>query len=498
MRRNKFSLSNYKLLTCNLGELVPVNLTEVLPGDTVQQATSMLLRCTPLTAPPMHPVQVKIHHWFVPMRLVWDDWEDFITGGEDGADASTFPTITFAGALTAGTLSDYFGLPLGVAGLQVNALPYRAYALIFNEWYRDQKLQTALTIDTTDGADTTTSYILKRCNWEKDYFVGAQDDTQLGTEVTLPLGTDAPVLGIGKENQTYDFSSGSAYETDASSTTTYASYAKNDYTGNVDDRFYFEEDPNNTGYPNIRADLSNATAATINELREAMALQKYAEARQIYGARYTEYLRYLGVKPSDARLQRPEYLGGGKQTVQFSEVLSTDGANTGSLKGHGIAASKSNRYRKFFEEHGYIMSLMYVRPRSLYEQGVSKMWSKTTKEEFFQKELQHIGMDEVLNKEVYAAHTTPTGTFGYRNRYDEYRKGVNHVCGEFHNGEQYDHWHFGRKFSSDPSLNDTFITCTPKVDPFADQTNDHLLVMANNSIQARRLLSKKGNPIGFF
>ena len=191
----------------------------------------------------------------------------------------------------------------------------------------------------------------------------------------------------------------------------------------------------------------------------------------------------------------------GKQTIQFSEILqtgvdSTD-AGVGNLKGHGISATRSNRYRKFFEEHGFIVSMMYVRPKTLYQQGVQKHWLRSTKEEFYQKELEHIGMDEIENREVYASHSSPTGVFGYRNRYDDYRHGTSTISGQFRDGEQYDNWHFGRVFSSDPSLNDTFITCTPPVDPFADQTNDQLLIMANHSIQARRLLTKQGNPIGF-
>lgn len=473
-----------------MGELVPVNCLEVLPGDTIQQATSLLIRCTPLTSPPMHPVQAKITHWFVPNRLIWDDWESFITGGEDGLDASVYPTITFAGAVNAGDLADYFGIPTGTGGLQVSALPFRAYALIYNEWFRDTKLQTALALQTTSGADGTTSTALKRCNWEKDYFVGAQDDTQLGSEVSLPLGTYADIYG---HNMDFD----AVNDTDnrvnikggLGSANEYGIMA--DLTGG-----YLYGNNNNSGSGQLRADLTTASSATINELREAMALQKYAEARQIYGSRYTEYLRYLGVKPSDARLQRPEYLGGGIQTIQFSEVLSTDGANTGDMKGHGIGAMRSNRYRKFFEEHGYIITLMYVRPRTIYQQGLHKSWIRTTKEDYFQKELQHIGMDEILNKEVDVAHSSPTGTFAYKNRYDEYRKGLSTISGEFRDSEQYDHWHFGRVLGADPALNSTFITCTPPVDPFADQVNDQLLIMANHSIQARRLLSKRGNPIG--
>ena len=159
MKRDKFSLSHYKLLSCDMGELIPVGLTEVLPGDSIQQATNILLRCSPLLTPVMHPVDVRVHHWFVPHRLVWDDWEEFITGGADGNNTSDFPTITFGGGSGAavGSLADYLGVTPGVNSLEVNALPFRGYALIWNEWYRDQDLQTELTIDTTDGADTTTS-----------------------------------------------------------------------------------------------------------------------------------------------------------------------------------------------------------------------------------------------------------------------------------------------------------------------------------------------------
>jgi len=163
MKRGKFSLSNYKLLSCDMGELVPIGLTEVLPGDTIQHATSALVRCSPLMAPVMHPVQVRIHHWFVPHRLVWEDWEDFITGGPDGMDDSIFPTVTLDAATTGaiGSLADYLGCPTGVNGLQVSALPFRGYALIWNEWYRDQDLQTELVWSSASGPDTTTSKVLK-------------------------------------------------------------------------------------------------------------------------------------------------------------------------------------------------------------------------------------------------------------------------------------------------------------------------------------------------
>lgn len=489
MKRSKFSLSNTKLLSCDMGELVPLGLTEVLPGDTLQQATNALIRVSPLLAPVMHPVNARIHHWYVPHRLVWEDFEDFITGGDDGFDASVFPTLTDNFAV--GTLGDYLGVPTGVAGLEASALPFRGYNLIFNEWYRDQDLVTKLIIATASGADTTTETDMQNIAWEKDYFTASRPWTQKGPEVTLTLAGDAPVTGIGnKASMAWSSSATAIRETDGTGTETYA----DSKATNTSD-FHIEEDPTNAGFPNIRADLSGVSATTINDLRLAFALQRYEEARARYGSRYTEYLRHLGVRSSDARLQRPEYLGGGKQTIQFSEVLQTaEGTQpVGELRGHGIGALRTNRYRRYFEEHGYVFSLLSVRPKTIYTQGLSRHWNRRVKEDFFQAELQSIGQQEVLNKELYAAHTTPEGVFGYSDRYDEYRRTESTVSGEFRE-TVLDFWHMARIFASDPTLNADFITSVPTKRINAVQTNDVLWIMANHSIQARRMLSKVARP----
>lgn len=493
MKRSKHSLSNYKLLSCDQGQLVPVGLQEVLPGDSFQHSTSALIRVSPLVTPVMHPVRARIHHFFVPHRLVWDDWENFITGGPDGADASVFPTIACPAStgFAVGSLADYLGVPPGVPDEEVSALPFRAYSLIFNEFYRDQDLVTALTIDTTSGADTTTNVALQKAAWERDRFTLSRLTPQKGPTVTMPLGSSAPVaidktlaqLPISVGAQTSD--GAKRYLQDE------AGLLQLKATGGTtpDDQMLF-------------ADLAEATPPSITELRTAFALQQYAENRSLYGSRYTDYLALLGVKSSDARLQRPEYLGGGVETIQFSEVVQsspgtfdTDEYPLGTLGGHGIGAMKSNRYQRFFEEHGYVITLLSVLPKTMYAQGLAKTWNRRTKEDFFQTELQFVGQDEVLNKEVYLAHTTPEGTFGYIDRYDEYRRAESSIAGEFR--DTLDSWHMARIFSSDPALNSTFVTSNPTDRIYASTTTNELQVMVNHKIRARRIVSKVGTPRSF-
>lgn len=490
MKRGKFSLSHRKLMSCDMGELVPIGCFEVLPGDTIQHSTSALVRAAPMLAPPMHPVDVRIHHWFVPYRLVWSSWENFITGGPDGLNASAFPTI----ALTTpaiGSLADYLGVPTGVTQT-VSALPFRAYAAIYNQWYRDQDLETALALSTADGADVTTSTALQNCDWEKDYFTSARPWEQKGPTVTIPLGTTAPITGLGILQGSAAATSGISWWENSGSLQTGIGWQST--ANNLVMKAQSAAAPSGSNRPQVTADLTNASAASINLLRQAFAVQRFEEARARYGSRYTEYLRYLGVRSSDARLQRPEYLGGGRDTIQFSEVLQTaaDGTNpVATMRGHGIAAMRSNRYRRFFEEHGVVISLMSVRPKTMYVQGLRRMWNRRAKEDFWQLELQHLGQQAVKNKEVYAAHATPDGTFGYQDRYDEYRREESWVSGEFRSSTL-NFWHFARSFAADPALNASFVKCVPPETPFAVPANDVLWNLVKHSIQARRLVAQTG------
>lgn len=473
MKRYKHSLSNYKLLTCDMGKLVPVGLTEVLPGDSFQGQTSALIRLSPLVAPVMHPVTVRFHHWFVPNRILWDGWEDFITGGNDGNDASSPPVLGSSGVK--GSLYDYLGVEPNTENIDVNALPIYAYNKIYNEFYRDEDLCPEVALN---------SGTLQRIAWEKDYFTSSRPWTQRGDAVTLPVGGQAPVWNPNSDNFELWDNSGSLrnVQTDPSGNMTLAG-ANSQNVKFPDDVYY--------------ADLGSAEQITINDFRKGFALQRYKEARARYGARYVEYLRYLGINPSDARLQRPEYLGGGKQVISFSEVLGTyDGGDTGGtlgqLGGHGISAMRTNRYRKYFEEHGYVMTLMSVRPKAIYSNGVPRHFLKTTKEDYYQQELEHIGQQEIWNNETFI-RTDGTGmeAFSFQDRYSEYRHQPSSVAGDFRDTLNF--WHMSREFATPPVLNKAFVECDATTRIFADQESQPLWCMVNHRIQARRMVKPKSS-----
>jgi hypothetical protein len=490
MKRNKFSLSHYKLCSMDLGRVVPLTWMDIIPGTTLQQATSLLCRVTPLATPVMHPLQVRIHHFFVPYRLLWANFETYITGGADGNDTTTHPYIAL-GTVTESSLADYLGVPPAAYGtLNVNALPFRAYAMIYDKFYRDQDLVTSPTYVTTDGADASTQTALLRPCWPKDYFTSARPDAMKGDMPTIPLGTGTVAVepDASPAMPTFQNQAGTVTGKNLENANTGSEAQFSSALGSVGEDAYWDD-------PNLQVDLSGATSGIdINDLRLAFAIQKYKEARQVYGSRYTEFLRYLGINSSDKRAADPIYLGGGRQTIQFSEVLSTDGANTGTMYGHGITAMRSNKYRRFFEEHGLIMSMCTVLPKPIYANGLHRSWSRSVKEDYFQKELQHIGEQEILNKEVYSEHSSPDGTFGYQARYDEYRSMPSSIAGEFHS--TLNDWHYGRIFSSDPSLNSTFVKCTASDRSYVSTATDPLRIMAAHSIQARIPMSVMGRPTG--
>lgn len=493
-KRNKFSLSYQRLLSCRMGQLIPIGLTEVLPNDTIQHATTGLVRCAPLVSPVMARCDVRIHHFYVPTRILWENWEDFITGGPDGSDDSVIPTVNSgASGFSEGSLADYFGLPTGVANLEVSALPFRAYNLIFNEYYRDEDLIDPVSIGTGDGPDSVTNMKLLNCAWEKDYFTSARPWTQKGSAVSIPVfGDSVPVVSSISSDGPFmldgaNFSRPNGTDVSWNSSGYHAAISNAKYSSGL------KVDSS------IDTSSASGTGINVSDLRLALSLQRFQEARARYGSRYTEYLRYLGVISSDARLQRPEYLAGGRSPLQFSEVLQTaQGSNpVGTMAGHGLTALRSNRYRRFIEEHGYIVTLMSIRPKTVYKNMIPRTWIRKTKEDFFQPEFQHIGQQEVYNKELNANSSNPDGVFGYQDRYNEYRYHESSVSGEFRSTLNY--WHMARDFAGDVALNADFITCNPTDRIFAapgteSDKNDTIYCFFNHSIQARRAMVKVANP----
>lgn len=497
MKRSKHSLSHYRLTTLNQGELYPVACMEVLPGDSFRHATSALLRVSPLVAPVMHPVHVMVHHWYVPTRLLWDNWEPFITGRDP--DLVT-PTMAFNHTHTdAWRLAQALGcgaetVPGAVGNIVLNTFAFRAYNKIYNEFYRDQDLNQALPERTGNTGDVPADYAIRKGSWEKDYFTTARPFPQQGNNtelVQLALTGKLPVKGLGVlTTSTFPTVNQQVRESDGT-TPTYANAGS--IGGNT--TAFIQEDPLNNDRPNAHVDLSTlqgSVTMNIEEWRRSMAMQRIREHRNRYGSRYTDYLSFLGIKSSDARLQRPEYLGGGKQTISFSEVLSTadaGDATVGDMAGHGIAALRTRPYKRFFEEHGYIISLMFIRPRTVYMNRVPRHFLRRDYEQYWQKELEMLGEQPISNFEIYGDSLTPSAVFGYNQRYDEYRHEESFVTGEFRT--ILDYWHMGRKFTSQPALNGTFVAADPTNRIYASAINDEIYAMVAHRISARRLVSKR-------
>lgn len=489
MKRNKFNLSHYVLQTGNMGVVYPITWYEVLPGDSIQQQTSILLRMTPLVAPVMHPVKVRVHNFFVPNRLIWENWEKFITGEGEYA----FPNIIFDSVPSDG-LAHTLGLPAGTySSLAVSALPFRAYLKIWNDYYRDQDLVGERPFSMGSGNDTTTGITLQRCFWEKDYFTTARPWTSKGDEILIPIGDTAPVTG-NVEHPTFKVGSQQGVTLEQKAGVTDLKHSGS--AEGADSSIYWDN-------PELEADLSAATGISVNDLRTYLAQQRYQEARARFGSRYSEYIKYLapGIGNLDARLQDSEYLGGGSNIISFSEVIQTQRTDTGetplgTMGGHAISSMRTRRFRRFFPEHGIVMSLLTVIPKAIYTQQIERKWHRLNKEMYFQKELQFIGEQPITNNEVYSEHSDPTGTFGYVPRYDEYRYIPSQVRRNFATSVA-DNWHYSRIFDSDVALNESFATCSPARRPSADQTSDMCMMMIYHNIKARRILSKWSTPKTF-
>ena len=476
MKRYKHKMPHGRNTTFNMGKIVPIGRLPVTRNETFMHSTSTFMRVSPLAFPVMHPVNIYTRQLYVPYDLVWDDYREFISGGEDNDDNSEHPYIDFSSSpVTAGSLANHLGFPVGYAGI-ASALPFRAYALYYNEHVRDDQLQAKIPISLASGEDTTTSLDLLNDNWDKDPFTSARPDDQLGTDVTIPLGTTAPITGIATSSNysvtgsTLRINDGQTYD------------AQNVDGERFTNSLYAQEDPDNPGFPRMLADLSQATGISLSQLAFAIQQGRLQEFINKNGNDYHDFLRRYGVKYNDPRLGRPKILSTGKATIQFSEVLATaEGTNTnvGDMSGHGIGAHRTNRYMEYFKEDGVILTLCVVKPIPMYMDSLDRTLTPMTRFEFYQREYENVGMQEIPNYLVQHDHSDPEKTYGYEDRYNHLKRIPNTVHGQFADNEK--DWHFARKFTGDVALNSSFITCNPTERVFLDTTQDHLKVMVKHN-----------------
>lgn len=493
--RSVFDRSHTHKTTFNAGYLVPVFADEALPGDTFNVDMTAFARL----ATPLHPFMDNMYlssfFFAIPLRLIWDHFQRFMGEQPNPDDTTDFvtPKVTATAGFVVGTLYDYFGLPTGVVNLTgINNLPARAYNRVYNDWFRDENLQDSVVVDVDDGPDDPADYLLLRRGKRHDYFTSALPWPQKGPAVAMPLAGDAPVTGIGMANQTFAAGPTNVYETNGTGTVSYADRKSVD-PASANTQVFIEQDPNNTGFPNIWADLSAVTAATINQLREAITIQQLYETDARGGTRYTEIvLAHFGVISPDARLQRPEYLGGGISNVNVSPVVQQSETSVdspqGNLAGVGTATMRGRHgFSKSFTEHSIILGLVCAHADLTYQQGINRMHLRSTRFDFYWPTLANLGEQVVYNKEIYAQGTVADADpFGYQERWAEYRYKPSMITGQFRStfAQSLDTWHLAQEFGALPELGATFIVENPPVERvIAVTTEPHFLF--DSSIRMR-------------
>lgn len=506
IKSNTFDLTHDVKLSTKAGKLTPCCVIDTIPGDKFTISGNAMVRLAPTLAPIMHRMDVYIHYFFVPNRILWPGWEDFITGGQYGEDATVPPFLTVnTSQINNGDLLDYMGIPTGQdvgtgKTAKISALPLAAYQKIYQDYYRDENLIDETNFQLIDGDNTGSlgylEYMRNRA-WAKDYFTSALPWTQRGPEAILPLGQSAPIIPIddGTGVQQYlRHTNGHAISNQTGNITWDASNTEI-WDGAGDPSYISVEDSH-------EVDLSSATASTIIELRRAFALQAFLEANARGGSRYIENIAvHFGVQSSDKRLQRPEYIGGFSAPLKMSEVLQTS-ANAsqptpqGTMTGHGISVGGSKQYSYFCEEHGYIIGIMSVLPKPAYQQGIPRHFRRFDKFDYAWPAFANIGEQPIENIELWwAGNQTDEETFGYTPRYAEYKFQNNRVAGDFRTS--LDFWHLGRKFANYPGLNEDFVTMwdyeIERV--FAVQgAEDNLWCQVLNQVKAARKLPVFGTP----
>lgn len=642
MRRSKFVLSHDHSTTLDMGKLVPFLLIPTLPGDRFRISLSSFIRCQPMVAPLMHVVHLYTQYWYVPYRILWEDWEDFITGGENLEFSPDSPQISSgADGFASLSLADYFGFPVDQPNIKVSAFPFRAMAEIWNTRYRDEDLQSEVPISYGSGLDSTTSTDLLSPSWKRDYFTTSRPFTQRGADIMVPITTGEGVSVFHEHTYTVTFFCPFAYV----GYSTYSAVANAMYSGSTltiegssgvgNGTWKYDDDPlafltalelsmfgnrsttasrievtsdalpvtseqvvnaiksgplksgsvsvgskavwvakcyNSANlvesiatldmaspcahysldadrtvpnlpettpftFSNVRivysygfrwtyslafnglqelpstdfqkyslkigVTLQQTGAVSIRDIRASSALQRYAERSLKWGNRYEEFIaREFGVSPRDSRIQRPEYLGGGRGVLSISEVLQTaesEQNSVGTMRGHGVSSVSQKRIRFMSPEHGLIIGLLSIRPVPVYTQGIDREWIKRSRLDYFTPEFADIGMQEVLQQELFATADNVDKIFGYSERYQEYRYMRPRVTGEFR--KLLNFWNLARNFDTPPNLNDEFINMAYDTElfkrPFAvqDESYSSFLAMLRNNVVAFRPVPKKAKDI---